>query len=264
MINKTQVSCRFGRRSQAYDEYAVVQKSMGYSLLELVKEAGVFQNILEIGCGTGFLTELLAQIYPMAKITASDISSEMLTVASKNLSQYENVSYLLKDGENLDLSEKFDLIVSNAAFQWFNDYQQAFTQMERHLLPGGGLIYATFGEQTFYELNQSFQAAHRSLQITKVRHGPEFISMQKLAQITCDLGLSVHLQEENITEKFKCVREFLTSVKRIGANNSSNGNNILIHRKLMLSMMDFYKNTFEQFGQIPATYHIIYGSHKKS
>jgi malonyl-CoA O-methyltransferase len=133
MISKNQVSCHFGRRSQVYDEYAVVQKKMGHSLLKLVKDAENFWNILEIGCGTGFLTALLAKMYPRAKITASDISSEMLTVASEKLSQYENVSYVLEDGENLRLPEKFDLIVSNAAFQWFNGYQQAFTQMEHHL-----------------------------------------------------------------------------------------------------------------------------------
>lgn len=112
-------------------------------------------------------------------------------------------------------------------------------------------------------MNQSFQAAHRSLEIKRVYPGSEFISTQKLTDITRGLGLSVHFQEENIIEKFKSVWEFLMSVKKTGANNASNGNNILIHRRLMLAMMDFYKNSFEQFGQIPATYHIIYGRHKK-
>ncbi len=75
MVNKAQVQKNFSQNAVTYDQYAVVQKEMAWKLLLKIRRTGqCFQNILEIGCGTGFLTELLAREYPLAQITATDIA----------------------------------------------------------------------------------------------------------------------------------------------------------------------------------------------
>jgi len=264
MIDKQQVECHFGRMAKQYDKYAVVQKRTGEYLQELVAEAGPFETILEIGCGTGFFTKKLIQLYPSAQITASDISLKMLQAAKENLVGFSNIQYILADGENPDMIKTFDLIVSNAAFQWFNDYNSAFKQLMDRLKPGGQLMYATFGQHTFHELRQSFSSAEEFFKLEKSgQHGPDFISLEELSVISKKLNMQAEFQEENMIENFPSVKEFLLSVKKAGANNAVNKRKPFVNRSLMLRMIKEYEQQFCRLGCVPATYHVIYGKHKK-
>lgn len=261
MINKTQVCRHFGKMSTSYNDYAVVQKKMAHSLEQLVQRTGhAHHRILEIGCGTGFFTQKLAQLYPDAHIIATDISPDMLAVAKNNLSTFSNISYELQDGEHLTLLGKFDLIISNAAFQWFHNYHQAFQQFYDRLQPGGHLLYATFGTDTFSELHTSFEAARHALEITSpIHHGPTFISINSLTNIAQQIGFISTYSEDFYKEYFPTVKDFLTSVKKVGANNATHSKNVTINRPLLFSMMKYYEQQFTQDQQIFATYHAIYG-----
>lgn len=265
MINKAQVCRHFSKMSTSYNDYAVVQKKMAHSLEQLAKKTGTgHQRILEIGCGTGFFTQKLAQLYPNAHIIATDISPDMLTVAKNNLSTFTNISYELQDGENLKLTGQFDLIISNAAFQWFHDYHQAFHQFYGRLQPGGYLLYGTFGNDTFSELHTSFKAASQALEIkSPIHHGPTFISINKLADIAQQIGFISTHHEAFHKEYFPTVKAFLTSVKKVGANNASHSQNIAVNRTLLFSMMKYYEEHFTLNEQIFATYHAIYGCEQR-
>ncbi|MEG6586752.1 malonyl-ACP O-methyltransferase BioC [Dendrosporobacter sp. 1207_IL3150] len=264
MLNKQQVNIHFSRNAQYYDEYAVVQKQMAHNLIDMVKLAGEFRYILEIGCGTGFFTRLLAELYPKAKIIATDISEEMLKTAANNLRAFSNIEYRIEDGEQLKLSGQFDLIVSNAAFQWFTDYQLAFKQFDNRLAAGGYLMYGTFGRDTFYELDQSFKAAQLSVGIPhRFYHGPRLIEIESLEHFGCELSHSVYLKDEHVKQNFASVKEFLRSVKKVGANNANNSKSMIINRQFMLSMINHYEKNFNHKGKVQATYHVIYGSHQK-
>ena len=265
MINKELVSQHFGKNAGTYDTYAVVQKAMGHTLGELVKKQGTFESILEIGCGTGYFTQILATLFPQAQIVATDISPAMLETAKKKLCNYPNICYKVEDGENLQLKESFQLVVSNAVFQWFSDYRQAFIAINNRLMPGGCLAYATFGEDTFCELHRSFAAARSVLGLEQPScHGPQFISLEELRAIGRELDFFMDGFEERVQEYFPTVADFLTSVKKIGANNAASSERMTVNRKLLMSMMESYEKTYRKQQQIPATYHIIYGMHKKS
>jgi len=262
MNNKVQVARHFGKMSRKYDDYAVVQKHMGYTLQQLAETTGPFENILEIGCGTGFFTRLIATTFPNAKIIATDISPAMLTTAQTNLAGLSNIHYTLEDGENLTIADKFDLIISNAAFQWFNDHTQAFTNFCSRLSPGGFVLFSTFGSHTFRELDDSFQSAEQLLGLeTTERHGPRFINIDSMAFVMQHTGFSAEFSEEIYTEYFPSVRDFLTSVKNVGANNAKQ--HIIANRRLMFAMMNYYTQHYSRQGQIPVTYHVIYGKCQK-
>ncbi|PHJ38216.1 hypothetical protein P378_10315 [Desulforamulus profundi] len=84
-IEKEQIRKNFCRGASTYDQYAKVQKKMAQELSNKITAVGKeFREILEIGCGTGFLTELLAREFPRANILALDISPRMIKVAKKN------------------------------------------------------------------------------------------------------------------------------------------------------------------------------------
>ena len=73
-------------------------------------------NILDIGAGSGLLTELVLSSYPNAHITLLDFSEEMLNSAKRSFSNNPNIKYLKEDFIEGQLpKEEFDLVISSYA-----------------------------------------------------------------------------------------------------------------------------------------------------
>ncbi|MHC4220939.1 MAG: methyltransferase domain-containing protein, partial [Planctomycetota bacterium] len=119
MSNTETIKKNFSRYARQYDNYANIQNQSAEKLIETI-EKKQFDKILDIGCGTGCYTKLLQNHFPAAKIKALDISSEMINVAKDKLA-HSNIDFLIADGQKIALDEKFDLITSNACFQWFDN-----------------------------------------------------------------------------------------------------------------------------------------------
>lgn len=102
--------------------------------------------ILEIGCGTGQLTEQLAG--HGFRLTAIDIGPSMITAARRRLAKAD-VSFQVTSFEDLAApDESFDLIISSAAFHWI-DPEIALSKSARLLPPGGWL--ALLGTEERYD-----------------------------------------------------------------------------------------------------------------
>jgi malonyl-CoA O-methyltransferase len=113
-------------------------------------------RILEVGCGTGFLSEALAQRLGAANWTLTDVAPAMLDAARRKLDLPGTVAFHLMDGEHPDLDGPFDLICSSMAVQWFGQLDAGLARLARLLAPGGHLAVATLAEDTFAE----WHAAH--------------------------------------------------------------------------------------------------------
>jgi malonyl-CoA O-methyltransferase len=264
MINKQIMERHFSQAAAAYDMYACVQKSMAQELMRFMEPAKAAQDVLEIGCGTGFLTQLLTAALPQATILASDISSGMLAAAQARLGGCPQLQFAVKDGEALREQAEYDLVISNAAFQWFVNPKAAFQRIYDSLRPGGRLVFATFGPETFFELHASFQAALSLHHIPgKWQNGPAFLSDRQLLAYSAQAGFSSCCEEREYKEYFPAVRDFLHSVKKVGANNSSGSGKTLVSRRVMADMMKYYTETYAWQGQIPATYQVFYVICKK-
>ncbi len=101
-------------------------------------------TVLEVGCGTGQLTDRLA--YSGFNLTAIDIGPSMIAVARLRL-ETTDVSFQVTAFEDLAASEaSFDLIVSGTAFHWI-DPEVKFHKSARLLRPGGWLALLATGER---------------------------------------------------------------------------------------------------------------------
>ena len=69
-------------------------------------------SILDIGAGTGLLSELVLKRYPHAHMTLIDISESMLNIARERFSGHNNITYITADYSRLDSFGRHDLIVS--------------------------------------------------------------------------------------------------------------------------------------------------------
>lgn len=261
MINKTLLQKRFNGAAVSYDQYANVQKKMAQQLLSIMKKHYQKMSsirILELGCGTGYLTEQLAVSFPNATITAIDFAESMIAVA-KTRSYVESVTFRCEDIEHLTLSESFDVIISSATFQWLNDLQTTVNSLySRHLCEDGLLLFSTFGEQTFRELHIAFQSAKEERNRQNAASvGQRFFTREQLQGLCESVTGDVHVSETCYIEKFTEVREFLQSIRKVGATNS-NAESYCQIPSIFRTMLRIYERDFTEEGGIVATYHVLF------
>jgi ubiquinone/menaquinone biosynthesis C-methylase UbiE len=105
---------------------------------------GAGSAVLEVGCGTGQLTQRLAEFG--CALTAIDIGPSMIEVARERVTG-DGVTFLAVPFEDLDApAESFDLVISGAAFHWI-DPGIRFRTAARLLRPGGWLALAGYDER---------------------------------------------------------------------------------------------------------------------
>jgi trans-aconitate 2-methyltransferase len=93
-------------------------------------------HIVDLGCGPGNSTELLARRYPSARIVGLDTSEAMLAAARKRL---PSATFAQADIARWRPATPVDLAFANAALQWVPDHEHLFPQLLSSLAPGGAL-----------------------------------------------------------------------------------------------------------------------------
>ena len=146
MINN--IKRQFKKSYKTYNDNAIVQKDMAERLV--CEIFGKYENILEIGCGTGLLTRKISNKIEYNKYIANDIVIE----AQEYIKHFPYVEFLAGDILQLDLSKNFDLIVSNAVFQWFSDISESIIHIQKWLKPNGILAFSTFSPDNFKEFTE--------------------------------------------------------------------------------------------------------------
>lgn len=275
--SKDAIRCQFNRSAAgSYDIHAHVQRIMADQLTKSLigwKNEGDRERleILEIGCGTGALTEILFNEWPLAAINALDIAPAMIKVAEQRVlsrsanhvsnsnSQPSRLRFLQGDVEMWAADapmDSFDLIVSNACFQWLSNPQQTLGQLRRILRNGGLLVFTTFGPHTFYELHKAFNEVYRVNGMEPQRHGLSFQSSAQWNNLLKEAGFTnVHYESSIQTERYSSARDFLLSVKAMGASRSeAAAMRGLSSRRLFADMYKEYEAKFSMQGGVAATY----------
>lgn len=274
MINKELLKKRFSLNAKTYDKYAHVQKKMAHQLInDISSKKGIFNRdhvrILEIGSGTGYLTKELINLFPLAHITAVDLAPGMIEL-TKGKFKEKNIQFVCGDIEEIEIDNKYDLIISNATFQWFNRLDETINKLYNLLNNLGIMCFSTFGELTFSELHASFQKAKQRLNLNiDSSPGQSFYNLCGLHHLCqnslCLKDVSTFLitsRECVEYEYFDTVREFFESIKKIGANNSNQGN-YFMSREFLKEMINIYEKEFKENNRIKVTYHCLFCNIKK-
>lgn len=156
-MNKELIQTRFSKSLTSYNENAIIQKKMAEKLLSFLSRKSC-SKVLELGCGTGFLTKLLNEKIEFESYTAIDIVGE----CSKYISEINpEIEFINADIESyiLENSSKYDLIISNAALQWISEFESVVNNLESKLVENGELLISTFGKENFKEIYQTTKIA---------------------------------------------------------------------------------------------------------
>jgi len=102
----------------------------------LSRVVGDPRRIVDLGCGPGTSTRMLADRFPKARITGVDLSVSMLAVAAKRA---PSAAFVCADINSWRPEAPFDLIFADSVLQWLGDHERLFANLMHWLAPGGVL-----------------------------------------------------------------------------------------------------------------------------
>lgn len=220
------VASSFDRASD-YDRNAQLQAKVAKQLAADIacQPLPTAPRILEIGCGTGFLGAELIDRIDDAEWLMTDVAPAMISRSAKRFAGNGRIRLMVMDGEHPAGDERYDLICSNLAMQWFTDAFSTVRQLRKRLTPAGLLAFTTLVEGTFHE----WGAAHE----TEPAGTPDYLPAATLEA----LGLKVKVAHHSI--RYGSARAFLRTLKKIGAGTPRRGYRPLPPRILKRAMSNF-------------------------
>lgn len=258
---KAAIARSFDAAAETYDAHAAVQREVARRLADRIARQALpaAPRILEVGCGTGLLSEALLERLPGARCLFTDLSPAMVRRCRGKLDGLPGVGFAVMDGEAPALAGGFDLVVSSFALQWFLDPGRALDRLAACLRPGGRLVFATLGAETFAE----WRAAHAALGLS---YGgialPTAAALVREAQSPRGPGaarLAGAVEEERIVRRYPHAFAFLHELKSLGADVPQPG-----HRPLgpgsLRRLLRRIAGGDETGAGFAVTYHVLYGS----
>lgn len=124
-----------------YDLVADPMTRWGAAVLDRLPLRGD-ERVLDAGCGSGRVTELLVERVPRGSVVALDGSPAMVERARSRLAGFgDRVEYVVADlGRQLPVVQPVDAILSTATFHWVPDHDALFRNLAAVLRPKGRLV----------------------------------------------------------------------------------------------------------------------------
>jgi malonyl-CoA O-methyltransferase len=217
--DKLKIAQRFGQAAAIYHSQASLQRHCATKLLEVLDRWDVPPGqILEVGCGTGFLTQGLCDRFPQHPLRVTDLSAEMLDFCQTHLQTGSGaVSFQQMDGEKLETEETYGLIVASFVIQWFRQPIETLRLWLERSQPNGILCLAFPTCHSFPEWRQMCEFLHIPFTANDLPNPQDLLK-----------GLSKQVQDSYLLEEFfhtshQDAGDFFRGMKSIGAGVNTSG-----------------------------------------
>jgi malonyl-ACP O-methyltransferase BioC len=253
---KSAIARSFDAAAATYDTHAAVQRRAAAALAARIAELPLppSPRILEIGCGTGFLSAALLCDRPDARCLFTDLSAAMARRCRGKIGA-RTAAFAVMDGEMPAVSPVFDLVASSFTFQWFLDLEGAMANLAACLRPGGRLVCATLGADSLSE----WRSLHKNAGLSF--GGLAFPTAAELSRMAARGGLRGAVAEERVERRYRGVPTFLHELKSLGAGTPGPGAALGVPQlRRLLRAAETGGAGFTGRAGFQVTYHVLYGS----
>jgi malonyl-CoA O-methyltransferase len=184
----TAIAARFDARASDYERHAGLQRALAERLAGLLPDLKK-PRVLEIGCGTGLFSRHLLARYQDGTFLFSDLAPAMVAECRRNLGDPSNgVAYetALPDGPRTYAT--FDLIALSMSLHWFPDPHATLASLRRRIAPGGKIVYATLGPESFVEWRAVLAKQGLRSGLVALPELPGIVAEERLTPDTSTLG----------------------------------------------------------------------------
>jgi len=260
-LDKAAIRQSFNRSASSYDQHAVLQREVESRLLERLE----FQKlepltILDLGCGTGSASRVLASRFQKANVIALDWAQAMLAKAAvidrKRAGSSRGPLLLCADMHVLPLASRCtDLVFSNLALPWSYDMPAIFREFRRIMKTDAMLVFTCFGPDTLHELKQAWRA------VDDLPHVNDHPDMHDIGDELLAAGFREPVMDaERLRLEYPDVMSLMRELKGLGAHNVACQRSRGLTGKDQLKIMLEAYEQFQRNQRYPASYEVIYGT----
>ena len=210
-------STKFNKNLNNYNLKATIQKNIAIKLVEILKQySDDFNQILEIGCGSGFLTKNIYNNLKYKNFYTNDIVEN-----SKDYIKNYTTNFICGNAETIDFPENNNLIISSSVFQWLENFDYFIYKIHNSLNKDGLLAFSMFIDGNYSQIKQY-------LNITL-----NYKTTEEIKNILNKYFDILSYKENENTLHFNNVKEVLNHIKNTGIN-------VINEKRLTKSQLSVY------------------------
>ncbi|MDQ3010839.1 MAG: methyltransferase domain-containing protein, partial [Acidobacteriota bacterium] len=171
--------------SELYNQKHAFVFKYGEDLLALL-DAKPGERILDVGCGAGQLTAMIAATG--AQVTGLDSSPEMIATAR---AAYPEINFVIADAADFSFAEAYDAVFSNAALHWVERAEDAVICMSQALKSGGRFVVEFGGKGNIANIASALEQSIREVRQVEISATNYFPSIGQYTPLLEKHGIEV-------------------------------------------------------------------------
>ncbi len=248
----------FSDSAVQYEVLSGLQKEIGRELVKRIQDKEDCDCILDVGMGTGYLTDRLGFLFPGTKVVGMDFAGGMIQRARQ---KYGTFHIVQADAAALPFKpDTFDIVISNLVYQWVGDLKNVFKRNYASLKDNGIFCSTLFGRRTLEEL---FLSLENSLPRDGERKEQNVFPVKRLprrSEVVAALKEAgfkkFETESEIIKTHFEDMLALVRWIRDIGANAIEK--DIYIGKSRLLKANEYYKRHFKDRWGVCASFEVIW------
>lgn len=245
MNNIDLIRQRFQKNHAHYHQHAYIQRNIAHDLMALMNRYPLpktYQRVLEIGCGTGFLTQIFLNHYQTQDLYLNDLYDVQQDF------NHQNFNYLIGDIQQINLNDGyFDLILSSSAIQWIFPLDDLLKKIYQSLKDDGYVLLSSFLSANLWQIKQL------------TGQGLDYYDFDEFKTLFLKHGFNIiGIEQQKHEHYFEQPYDILKHLKYTGVT-ANDSHFIWTKQKLKQFHDDYQQFKIESHGKIvyPLTYHSV-------